>query len=119
MRELQNRNFMQLEQPGLIGPLRVRNRVVMAPMGTNYSTTDGISTERDRHYYAERARGGVGMIMTEAMVVTPIARPHHNSLCIYHDRFIPGLASLVEAIHAEGALVCAQLNHLQQIVFIM
>ncbi len=111
MRELQNRNFMQLEQPGLIGPLRVRNRVVMAPMGTNYSTTDGISTERDRHYYAERARGGVGMIMTEAMVVTPIARPHHNSLCIYHDRFIPGLASLVEAIHAEGALVCAQLNH--------
>ncbi len=83
----------------------------MAPMGTNYSTTDGLSTERDRAYYAERARGGVGMIMTEAMVVTEFARPHHNSLCVYHDRFIPGLASLVDAIHANGALVCAQLNH--------
>ncbi len=58
-------------------------------MGTNYSTTDGLSTERDRRYYEERAKGGVGMIMTEAMVVTEQARPHHNSLCCYHDRFIP------------------------------
>jgi dimethylglycine catabolism A len=102
---------MLLSQPGQIGPLKLRNRVVMAPMGTNYSTTDGLSTERDRQYYAERARGGVGMIMTEAMVVTEFARPHHNSLCVYHDRFIPGLASIVEAIKSQGALVCAQLNH--------
>ena len=102
---------MLLSQPGQIGPLKLRNRVVMAPMGTNYSTTDGLSTERDRMYYAERARGGVGMIMTEAMVVTEFARPHHNSLCVYHDRFIAGLASIVEAIKSHGALVCGQLNH--------
>jgi dimethylglycine catabolism A len=102
---------MLLAQPGRIGPLRLRNRVVMAPMGTNYGTTDGLSTERDKLYYAERARGGVGMIMTEAMVVTQHARPHHNSLCCYHDRFIPGLASLVEVIKAHGAYVCGQLNH--------
>ena len=50
---------MLLAQPGHIGPLKLRNRVAMAPMGTNYSTTDGLSTERDRMYYAERARGGV------------------------------------------------------------
>jgi 2,4-dienoyl-CoA reductase-like NADH-dependent reductase (Old Yellow Enzyme family)/thioredoxin reductase len=103
--------FKLLAQPGQIGPLKLRNRVVMAPMGTNYSTTDGLSTDRDRMYYAERARGGVAMIMTEAMVVTEFARPHHNSLCVYHDRFIPGLASIVDAIHAHGALVCGQLNH--------
>lgn len=100
-----------LRQPGRIGPMRLRNRVVMAPMGTNYSTSDGLSTERDKLYYAERARGGVGMIMTEAMVVTKHARPHHNSLCCYHDRFIPGLASIVDAIKAHGAYVCGQLNH--------
>ena len=102
---------MLLQQPGRIGPLQLRNRVVMAPMGTNYSTTDGLSTARDKDYYAERARGGVGMIMTEAMVVTEHARPHHNSLCVYHDRFVPGLASIVEAIKHHGALVCGQLNH--------
>src|SRR5512145_1875969 len=103
--------YTLLAQPGTIGPLRLRNRVVMAPMGTNYSTTDGLSTERDKLYYAERARGGVAMIMTEAMVVTEQARPHHNSLCVYHDRFIPGLASVVEAIKQHGAFVCGQLNH--------
>lgn len=104
-------NYERLAEPGRIGPMRLRNRVVMAPMGTNYSTTDGLSTERDRQYYAERARGGVAMIMTEAMVVTEHARPHHNSLCCYHDRFIPGLASLVDAIKQHGAYVCGQLNH--------
>lgn len=102
---------MLLEQPGYIGDLRLKNRVVMAPMGTNYSTTDGLSTDRDQRYYAERARGGVAMIMTEAMVVTEQARPHHNSLCCYHDRFIPGLASLVGAIKEHDCHVFGQLNH--------
>jgi len=102
---------MLLAQPGRIGRLTLKNRVVMAPMGTNYSTTDGLSTERDRAYYAERARGGVAMIMTEAMVVTEQARPHNNSLCCYHDRFIPGLASIVDAIKAHDCLVFGQLNH--------
>lgn len=102
---------MLLAQPGRIGPLRLKNRVVMAPMGTNYSTTDGLSTERDKLYYEERARGGVAMIMTEAMVVTEHARPHNNSLCVYHDRFIPGLASIVEAIKRHDCHVFGQLNH--------
>jgi 2,4-dienoyl-CoA reductase-like NADH-dependent reductase (Old Yellow Enzyme family) len=102
---------MLLTQPGNIGPLKLKNRVVMAPMGTNYSTSDGYSTERDKRYYAERARGGVAMIMTEAMVVTEQARQHNNSLCCYHDRFIPGLASIVEAIKAHDCHVFGQLNH--------
>lgn len=102
---------MLLAQPGQIGTLTLKNRVIMAPMGTNYSTTDGLSTERDKLYYAERAKGGVAAIMTEAMVVTEHARPHHNSLCVYHDRFIPGLASLVDAIHAHDCFVFGQLNH--------
>ena len=102
---------MLLQQPGRVGSLQLKNRVVMAPMGTNYSTTDGLSTERDKQYYAERAKGGVGMIMTEAMVVTEHARPHHNSLCCFHDRYIPGLASLVESIKRHDCHVFGQLNH--------
>jgi len=102
---------MLLAQPGQIGTLTLKNRVIMAPMGTNYSTTDGLSSERDKLYYAERAKGGVAAIMTEAMVVTEHARSHHNSLCVYHDRFIPGLASLVDAIHAHDCFVFGQLNH--------
>jgi 2,4-dienoyl-CoA reductase-like NADH-dependent reductase (Old Yellow Enzyme family)/thioredoxin reductase len=100
-----------LQQPGQIGPLRLKNRIVMGPMGTNFGTTDGFSTERDKIYYAERARGGVAMIITEAMVVSGNARNHRASLCIFDDRFIPGLADLTKAIHDAGALVCGQLNH--------
>ena len=51
------------------------------------------------------------MIITEAMVVTEGARNHTNSLCLFHDRYIPGLAAIVDAIHAGGALAVGQLNH--------
>ena len=102
---------MLIAQPGRMGPLKLRNRIIMGPMGTNYGTTDGLSTERDKLYYAERARGGAAMIITEAMVVTEGARNHTNSLCLYHDRYIPGLAAIVDAIHAGGALATGQLNH--------
>ena len=102
---------MLIAQPGRMGPLRLRNRIIMGPMGTNYGTTDGLSTERDKVYYAERAIGGAAMIITEAMVVTEGARNHTNSLCLYHDRYIPGLAGIVAAIHAGGALAVGQINH--------
>jgi 2,4-dienoyl-CoA reductase-like NADH-dependent reductase (Old Yellow Enzyme family)/thioredoxin reductase len=105
------KSSMLLQQPGRMGPLRLKNRVVMGPMGTNFGTTDGFSTERDKIYYAERARGGAAMIITEAMVVSGHARNHRASLCIFDDRFIPGLADLTKAIHQAGALVCGQLNH--------
>jgi 2,4-dienoyl-CoA reductase-like NADH-dependent reductase (Old Yellow Enzyme family)/thioredoxin reductase len=107
---------MLLKQPGTIGPLRLKNRVIMAPMGTNYGTTDGFATDRDKRYYAERARGGVAMIVTEAMNVSAGARNHTNSLCVFHDRFIPGLSALVRAIHDHGALAVAQLNHRGQLL---
>jgi len=94
-----------------MGPLRLRNRIIMGPMGTNFGTTDGLSTERDKLYYGERAKGGAAMIITEAMVITPGARNHTNSMCLFHDRYIPGLAGIVDAIHGGGALAVGQINH--------
>jgi 2,4-dienoyl-CoA reductase-like NADH-dependent reductase (Old Yellow Enzyme family)/thioredoxin reductase len=102
---------MLIAQPGRMGPLRLRNRIIMGPMGTNFGTTDGLSTERDKLYYGERARGGAAMIITEAMVIQPGARNHTNSMCLFHDRYIPGLAGIVDAIHAGGALAVGQINH--------
>jgi 2,4-dienoyl-CoA reductase-like NADH-dependent reductase (Old Yellow Enzyme family)/NADPH-dependent 2,4-dienoyl-CoA reductase/sulfur reductase-like enzyme len=102
---------MLIAQPGRMGPLTLRNRIIMGPMGTNFGTTDGFSTERDKLYYGERARGGAAMIITEAMVITAGARNHVNSLCLFHDRYIPGLAAVVDAIHEGGALAAGQINH--------
>ena len=107
---------MLLSAPGTIGPMRLKNRIIMAPMGTNYGTTDGFATDRDKRYYAERAKGGVALIVTEAMNISAGARNHNNSLCVFHDAFIPGLSALVGAIHANGALAVAQLNHRGQLL---
>jgi len=107
---------MILNTPGVIGPMRLKNRVIMAPMGTNYGTTDGFSTDRDKRYYAERARGGVAMVVTEAMNISAGARNHHNSLCVYHDAFIPGLGAIVRAIKDHGAFAVGQLNHRGQLL---
>ena len=96
--------------------MRLKNRVIMAPMGTNYGTTDGFSTDRDTRYYGERARGGVALIVTEAMNVSAGARNHTSSLCVFHDRFIPGFGAVVRAIHDHGALAVAQLNHRGQLL---
>ncbi len=100
-----------MSQPGRIGRHSLKNRIVMAPMGTNFSTTDGMSTERDVQYYALRAEGGVAAIFTEAMAVSNGARAHRASLWIYHDRFIPGLARIVDAVKAHNCLIFGQLNH--------
>ncbi len=100
-----------LQQPGSIGPLRLKNRLIMAPMGTNFGSSDGLSTERDRHYYELRAKGGVAAIVTEAMAVSAGGRAHNNSMWIYHDRFIPGLAKLVDSIKRHDCLTIGQLNH--------
>src|SRR3974377_175529 len=105
-----------LQQAGVIGPLRLKNRVIMGPMGTNYGTTDGFSTERDKLYYAERAKGGVAMIVTEAMNISAGARNHNNSLCIFHDKCIPGVSAVVRAIQDSGALAVAQINHRGQLL---
>ena len=94
---------MLIARPGRMGPLNLRNRIIMGPMGTNYGTTDGLSTER--------AKGGAALIITEAMVITEGARNHTNSMCLFHDRYIPGLAGIVDAIHAGGALAVGQINH--------
>ena len=106
----------RIAAPGRIGPMRLKNRIIMGPMGTNYGTTDGFSTDRDKRYYAERAKGGVAMIVTEAMNISAAARNHNNSLCVYHDQFIPGLSAVVRAIQDNGALAVAQLNHRGQLL---
>ncbi len=102
---------LRLTQPGTIGRMPMRNRIVLAPMGTNYGTSDGLASVRDQLYYAERARGGAAMIITEAMSISARARNHTRSLGVFHDRFIPGLREIVEAVHAEGAVAVGQLNH--------
>ena len=58
--------FRHLLQPGNIGAMSLRNRLVMSPMETRYGAPDGLPSERTRDYFAARAKGGVGLITVGA-----------------------------------------------------
>jgi len=103
--------FSNLFQPGRIGLLTIKNRIIMAAMGTRYSTdTLGVS-DRQIAYYAERAKGGVGMIIVEATCVDRMHSGLYPTLTLDKDSCIPGHAELVEAIHRHGANAALQLFH--------
>ncbi|MHB0884955.1 MAG: oxidoreductase [Bacillota bacterium] len=100
-----------LFDPFLLSGLRLRNRVVMAPMVSDYATEAGEVTLRLISYYGERADGGVGLITVEATAVAQSGRLGQNQLGIWADDQLQGLRYLVERIHATGAKVAIQLHH--------
>ena len=91
--------------------LVIPNRILMAPMGNNLADDKGVITPRTMAYYRERARGGVGMIITEGVAVNLRGRHRAGGLCLFDPSHEDGLGRLVEAIHHEGSRVAMQLNH--------
>ena len=103
--------FSHLFRSIKIGPLEVKNRIVMPPMNTGYSTPDGLPTEKMSNYYRARAQGGVGLIIVEAAIIHPSARLHPHMLVLYDDRAIGDLQRLTRTIQECGAKVAIQLFH--------
>jgi 2,4-dienoyl-CoA reductase-like NADH-dependent reductase (Old Yellow Enzyme family) len=62
-------------------------------------------------YYAERARGGTGLLIVEATYVEQEGKRLHHNAMLHDDCYIPGMRKVVEAAHAEGARIVLQLNH--------
>lgn len=108
------KKYSNLFAPGRIGSLPIKNRVIMAPMATNFADPNGTVTDNMIQYYIERARGGVGLIIVEnANVDYPMGNNGAVQLRIDEDRFVPTLACLREAIYdAEPSCkVAIQINH--------
>ena len=100
--------LVKILEAGRIGKLELKNRVVYPPMGTRLFTEQGEVSDRLINYYAERAKGGVGLIVFEATY--PRAGGYRGRMCLDDDRFIPQLRRFTEAIHAEGAKTVCQVN---------
>ena len=101
-----------LASSGSIGSIKLKNRMVMAAMGSNFAGKDGKTTEQLEAYYEERARGGLGLIILETSAVSwPSGASMPFMLGYSKDEFIPHLQSLTARIHKHGAKVAAQLNH--------
>lgn len=92
-----------LLSPITINTLVVRNRAVMPSMLTNFATRGGDVTERLIHYYAERAKGGVGLVSIEGTAVEPRGTAFIRGISAADDSKIKGLSKLARAIKAHGA----------------
>jgi 2,4-dienoyl-CoA reductase-like NADH-dependent reductase (Old Yellow Enzyme family)/thioredoxin reductase len=104
--------FEKLLQPSKIGRMDLANRLVMSPMGNNFGSEDGDVTERQIAYYAERANGGPGLIITEMVSIdSPLGQRGAHQLRIDEDRYIKGLNQLTREIHQAGRKIAIQLCH--------
>jgi 2,4-dienoyl-CoA reductase-like NADH-dependent reductase (Old Yellow Enzyme family) len=97
--------------PARIGPVEIKNRIVMPPMTTRTADDEGFVTEDCIAYYLARVHGGTGLITVEMASPEKVGRHRRREIGIYDDRFIPGLKRLVEAIHGGGAKASIQLGH--------
>lgn len=103
--------FPKLFEPAKIGPLTVRNRLIMPGMERNYATLKGEVTQRYIDYLVERAKGGVGLIIVESTYVDPSGKVRLGQLGIYNDELVSGMRRLAEAVHAHGAKIGTQITH--------
>ncbi len=101
----------KLFEPIKIGSLELKNRIVMAPMTVDYANDDETPSERQIAYYAERAKGGVGLITMEVCTVDADHRYQAHSLGLYADHLIESHKKLVDAVHAHGARIFPQISH--------
>ncbi|MDU8927557.1 NADH:flavin oxidoreductase [Alisedimentitalea sp. MJ-SS2] len=100
-----------LNDPVALGPLELRNRIVMAPMTRTYSPGN-VPNAKVIEYYRRRAAGGVGLIVTEGTFIdhkAAIAYP--NVPAFFGDEALAGWEKVVEAVHAEGGKIAPQIWH--------
>lgn len=97
-----------LFEPVALGPLRLKNRLVMAPMGTCLDESGHI-TDATIAYYRRRAEGGVGTITVEGCLVSAdTVGPEPR---ISGPEYLPGLRRLVDALRPYDVTVGVQLMH--------
>ena len=104
-------HFPRLFTPIRLGRLEIANRFVLTGHGTGMGR-DMKPDDQLIAYYAERAKGGVGLLMIGSQQVHPTSPGITNLLCNYDDAIIPGLKRLAQAIHAHGAACFGYLSHM-------
>jgi 2,4-dienoyl-CoA reductase-like NADH-dependent reductase (Old Yellow Enzyme family)/thioredoxin reductase len=90
--------------------MEVRNRIIASPMERNYCTLEGRVTQLYIDYLEARARGGVGVMYTEATYVDPRGKGRGLQMGLYADELIPPLRKMVRAVQRHGARIGPELN---------
>lgn len=102
--------FEALAQPGKIGKLELKNRIVFPPVNNNF-TRAAFMTDESIEFYVARARGGCSLVIIEA---TSVDYPRSRSVlnpAISEDKYIPAIKKIADGCHEYGAKCFVQLSH--------
>ena len=103
-------SYKYLWTPLQLGPVTTRNRIVFSAHLTNYAR-NGKPTEQHSAYYAARAAGGAGLIITEEHSTHPTDWPYEKLIHGFHRDVIPGYRNITSAVHKHRTPIFAQINH--------
>lgn len=107
---------MTNKHPSLFSPfmltekIKLRNRIVMAPMTTWSANPDGTISEQELEFYKRRSQN-VGLVITGCTYVTPSGIGFTHEFATYDDRFINSLEKLAAAAKSGGAPAILQIFH--------
>jgi mycofactocin system FadH/OYE family oxidoreductase 2 len=107
--------FSHLLSPIRVGRLDLPNRVLITAHATNYVDGTNLPDARAVHYYAERARGGVGLMVSGASSVHPTSPTVRGVVDAHDDRVIPAWRAIADAVHAEGGRILVMLTHMGRV----
>ena len=96
-----------------LGPLTLRNRIAMAPLTRQMAEADGTPNDEMAAYYARRARGGLGLIITEGTYEQDAfqSRAYLSQPGIANARHQAGWAKVCDAVHQHDCKIIVQLMH--------
>ncbi|UCH22894.1 MAG: NADH:flavin oxidoreductase [Deltaproteobacteria bacterium] len=94
----------------MINGMRLRNRIAMPALTTNYGSPEGMVTDEIVQFYKERSKD-VGLVIVEASAVRADGRIVRGSLGLWEDGQVDGMARLADSIKELGAAAVVQLNH--------
>jgi 2,4-dienoyl-CoA reductase (NADPH2) len=108
-----NPTYRKLLEPGRIGPVTTRNRIIKTGAGMLMSHEDDVRMRPEvLAFYEGMARGGAGLIIVESPTIDyPLGARWRMRYRIDQDRYIEGLKELVDIIHKHGCPTFMQMNH--------
>jgi len=102
--------FPHVFSPIRIGAVELKNRIFVPAHTTNYGL-EHLPSERHVHYHAEKARGGVGLIIFEAIRVHPSSIGRAQGVIGYDPRCVLAFRRVAEAVHAHDTKLFGQIVH--------
>ncbi|MBA7531497.1 NADH oxidase [subsurface metagenome] len=104
------KKYDNLFSPITIGTMKLKNRIVLAPMSVHITPPDGSITDREIIFYKRKAEGGTGLITIGSVLIRADGN-FGGQIFIDNDSRIPGLKRMADAIHQADAKISAQIHH--------